>query len=123
MSTPMRHDRMDTVAAMAKQQQTLGASIRSYRSARGMNRPTLAQRVGVDPQTIGRWERDERVPHPQHLLRLAEVLGVDAEALGYEIPVAAGGEAPAWAVQQFEQLQAQLNEIQLLLERIERRGA
>lgn len=102
-------------------QLTLGSQLRELRARRGMNRPVLAQRVGVDPQTIGRWERNERAPHPQHLLRLAEVLGVDAMTLGYEVPLSAAGEPPAWSVQQFEQLKAQLDEMQLVMQRIARK--
>lgn len=102
--------------------QTLGAHIRELRSRRGLKRLDLAVAVGVDPHTVGRWERDEANPQPHHLASLAATLDVDPMVLGYEAPIPSGGAAPAWAVQHFEQLQAQLNDMQLLLQRIERQS-
>lgn len=45
---------------------------------RGMTAQTLAERVGVDPKTAGRWLSDgRRTPHPRHRRAVSEVLEVD----------------------------------------------
>lgn len=100
-----------TVRHMANDSRTLGANIRELRRLRGLKRVDVAVAVGVDPHTVGRWERDEANPHPHHLVALATVLEVEAAALGYEAPVAIGSEAPPWAVQQFEQTTTALERI------------
>lgn len=100
---------------------TLGTHIRQLRQRRGLKRVDVAVAVGVDPHTVGRWERDEANPHPHHLAALATVLDVDASTLGYEAPMAIGSEPPPWSVQQFEQLKAQLDEVQLVMQRIARK--
>lgn len=42
----------------------------------------LAERIGADPKTVGRWVQDEsRMPHPRHRWAVADVLGVDELAL------------------------------------------
>jgi len=50
-----------------------GAEIRAWREARGLSQVALASALSVDgkvaPNTVARWERDERRPPP--FLRLA----------------------------------------------------
>ena len=42
----------------------------------------LAERIGADPKTVGRWVQDEaRVPHPRLRWAAADALGVDEVAL------------------------------------------
>ncbi|MFI7603533.1 Scr1 family TA system antitoxin-like transcriptional regulator [Micromonospora sp. NPDC049366] len=38
---------------------------------------SLAERVGVDPKTVGRWLAEGRIPHPRHRLAAAEALDRD----------------------------------------------
>jgi DNA-binding transcriptional regulator YiaG len=42
--------------------QLLGQKIRVYRQFSGMSQKKLAEHLGVDPATLGRWERDECEP-------------------------------------------------------------
>lgn len=42
----------------------------------------MAVAVGVDPQTIGRWERDERAIAARYHDALASTLGLEASDLG-----------------------------------------
>ncbi|MDP2886216.1 MAG: helix-turn-helix transcriptional regulator [Ignavibacteria bacterium] len=37
----------------------LGERIKRYRRMQGINQETLAKQLGVDPATLGRWERGE----------------------------------------------------------------
>jgi transcriptional regulator with XRE-family HTH domain len=42
--------------------ETVGQSLKRYRQRQGMPQRELANRLGVDPGTLGRWERGERSP-------------------------------------------------------------
>lgn len=47
----------------------------------GHSQDTVARFVGVEPTTVGRWERGETTPQPVHRPHLAEALGVPLEVL------------------------------------------
>ncbi len=42
----------------------------------------LAEKVGCDTKTIGRWESGDRFPRPYHRQSLCEIFGKNAEELG-----------------------------------------
>ena len=42
--------------------QTLGERIKAYRQLRGLSEKELAEQLGIDSATLGRWERDECKP-------------------------------------------------------------
>ncbi len=44
---------------------------------RGWNRADAAKRIGVDPSTISRWLNGDRLPSPELVERIADVLVVD----------------------------------------------
>jgi DNA-binding XRE family transcriptional regulator len=52
-----------------------------FRAERGMSRRELAERVGVNPQTIGFLERGEYGPSLALALRIARVFEVPVETL------------------------------------------
>lgn len=52
-----------------------------FRADLGLSRRQLAERVGVNPQTIGFLERGEYAPSVVLALRLAREFGVPVEAL------------------------------------------
>jgi transcriptional regulator with XRE-family HTH domain len=42
----------------------------------------LADRIGVDPKTVGRWiQNDGRVPHAKHRYAVAQAVGVEADVI------------------------------------------
>lgn len=49
--------------------------ITAARLAAGLTQSQLAERVGVAPQQIGAWERGERKPKFDALMRIAQALG------------------------------------------------
>ncbi|MFC5186766.1 helix-turn-helix transcriptional regulator [Actinomadura harenae] len=51
------------------------------RRAMGLTQEQLADRVGTERTTIGRWERAETAPYPYQLPRLAQVLGMTLDEL------------------------------------------
>jgi transcriptional regulator with XRE-family HTH domain len=53
----------------------------SRREARGYTQEALAQELGVELSTVGRWERGTLTPHPWRRPRLAKALGVSLERL------------------------------------------
>lgn len=52
----------------------------------------LADEIGVDPKSVGRW-LEGRVPHPRHRLRVAEIVRVDEEELWPDAQPTAAPEA------------------------------
>ena len=57
----------------------LDRTLRKRREELGLGRAELAERVGVDPETISRWENGEVVPPPKRLAMVAQVLGLDLD--------------------------------------------
>ncbi len=47
----------------------------------GHTQETLAEFVGVEPTTVGRWERGETSPQPWSRPKLAEALAISVEQL------------------------------------------
>jgi WD40 repeat protein/DNA-binding XRE family transcriptional regulator len=56
--------------------------LRREREFRGWSRGYVAEQLGVDIATVGRWEREECVPHPYHQQRLCELFEKNAQELG-----------------------------------------
>jgi transcriptional regulator with XRE-family HTH domain len=56
-----------------KEAKTLGQRIVACRRLLGMSQKELARRLGVDPGTLGKWERDKRKP-PEELLEALRLL-------------------------------------------------
>ena len=56
------------------QGETLGEWIVATRRLLGLSQEALARRLGVDPSTLGSWERGEHRPLRRHLEKLASVL-------------------------------------------------
>lgn len=56
--------------------------LRLERERRGWSRSYVAERIGVDVATVGRWERGERVPHPYHRQKLCALFEMNAQNLG-----------------------------------------
>lgn len=52
-------------------------ALRVALSDTGYTTESLAERVGVDPKTVGRWLSEGRIPHARHRVSAAEVLGRD----------------------------------------------
>jgi len=68
----------------------VGARIAALRGA--MKQSEFAERLGVNRQTIGRWEAGERLPDGSGLLRMREAFGADINVI---LTGQAGGVAPA----------------------------
>jgi transcriptional regulator with XRE-family HTH domain len=49
------------------QPKTLGGKLLTYRKVLGVSQKELAQKLGVDPSTLARWERDEGKPSKSSL--------------------------------------------------------
>lgn len=54
----------------------LGERIRVAREKKGLSRPALAKELGVNPNTVWRWEVGEREPDASTILELAQTLEV-----------------------------------------------
>jgi transcriptional regulator with XRE-family HTH domain len=60
---------------------SVGARIRDEREAQKMSQAQLAKQVGLSSAAIWNWETKGRVPRPQVLAKVAEVLSVSEEYL------------------------------------------
>ena len=60
---------------------TLGQNIQAARKAKGLSQETLAEKVGVSRQALGKWEKDTALPGVDNLQALAKELGVSVDAL------------------------------------------
>lgn len=79
----------------------LGRSIADHRRLRGLTQEQVAERLGVEQETISRFERGATLPPLNRLLDLTEVLGVSLDA------VLAGG--PARQIDQASDIAARLS--------------
>lgn len=58
--------------------------LRARRASRSLSATEVAERVGVHPTSVLRWERGERLPGPTHIHRLARSLAVEtADVAGF----------------------------------------
>ena len=60
---------------------TLGKRIMALRKAAGMTQEQVAERLGVSPQAVSKWESGAADPSTSNLLALAKLFGVSAEEL------------------------------------------
>lgn len=56
-------------------------SLTHVRKARGISRAELARLIGMDVETIGRYERGDREPKASTIVSLSRVLGCSIEDL------------------------------------------
>jgi transcriptional regulator with XRE-family HTH domain len=64
----------------------LGSEIRELREAKGLTQAALAQAIGVDAQSVSRWERGERTPNAMDYRRAMDVLHVPKIGLSQTVP-------------------------------------
>lgn len=60
---------------------TMGKRITAYRKGLGLTQDQLAERVGVSPQAVSKWENDLSCPDISTLPVLAEIFGVSTDEL------------------------------------------
>jgi len=58
-------------------------NLKRERQLRGWSQADVADRIGSDPKTVGRWERGLAFPGPYFQKRLLDLFGKDAVALGF----------------------------------------
>jgi transcriptional regulator with XRE-family HTH domain len=56
--------------------------LKRERELRGWSQADLAEKVGCDTKTVGRWESGDSIPRPYHRQSLCEIFGKNAEELG-----------------------------------------
>ncbi len=62
-------------------EQTLGARIGELRRAKGLKQDEVAERLGVSPQAVSKWENDISCPDIMMLPKLAELLEISVDRL------------------------------------------
>ena len=61
--------------------ETLGKRIGDLRREKGLKQDDLAERLGISPQAVSKWENDQTCPDISVLPQLAEILDVSLEVL------------------------------------------
>src|SRR5262245_10256307 len=59
-----------TMGTVSTPKETLGATIRDARKARGLRQEDVAAHLGVSTKQVGRWEKGENAPGSLALVRL-----------------------------------------------------
>ncbi len=68
---------------MKKSEQTTpNALLRHAREQRGWSREYVAEKIGSDPKSLGRWERGVTFPQPYYRQKLCELFEKNAQELG-----------------------------------------
>ena len=60
---------------------TLGKRIADLRREKGLKQDELAEKLGVSPQAVSKWENDQTCPDISLLPSLAKILGVSVDEL------------------------------------------
>ena len=60
---------------------TLGKNIAQYRRQMNMTQDTLAEKMGVSPQAVSKWENDQTCPDISLLPALANLFGISVDQL------------------------------------------
>ena len=77
---------------------SIGEKICYYRQLKKMTQEEFASRIGVTPQAVSKWERDNGFPVIMVLSGIASVLGVSADTLlGRDEPIVENGDILAAA--------------------------
>ena len=63
-------------------QQPFHVRLRYERELRGWSQADIAQKVGSDVKTVGRWESGSSLPRPYYRQKLYEVFGKNAQDMG-----------------------------------------
>jgi transcriptional regulator with XRE-family HTH domain len=53
---------------------TVGQALKRYRQGQGMSQEDLAGLLSIDPSTLAKWEREDRVPAGRYLQRVERLL-------------------------------------------------
>lgn len=61
---------------------SLGERIIAYRQAHGITQKALAHQLGIDPGTLGRWEKNESTPWQEKANVLNSLFGTISTAIG-----------------------------------------
>ena len=76
---------MEAILSMGN---SIGEKICYYRQLKKMTQEEFASRIGVTPQAVSKWERDNGLPDIMVLSGIASVLGVSADTLlGRDVPL------------------------------------
>lgn len=63
------------------EEMTMGKRIAALRKRAGLTQEQLAERVGVSPQAVSKWENDQSCPDISLIPELAEIFGVSCDEL------------------------------------------
>ncbi|HEX2091815.1 MAG TPA: helix-turn-helix transcriptional regulator [Longimicrobiaceae bacterium] len=89
----------------------IGHRLRRVREKLGWDRGELAERLGIHPGSIARWETGGSVPHRYHLERIAEWGGVESEWILTGHDPAAADEPASGPESEAEELFASLDAV------------
>src|SRR5437868_12127185 len=62
-----------------------GVILRYQREKRGWSQADLAEKLGCDTTTVGRWESGDSLPRPYNRQSLSQLFGINAKELGLRV--------------------------------------
>jgi transcriptional regulator with XRE-family HTH domain len=88
---------------------TLGDKLSSLRREHGYTQETVAERLGVSPQAVSKWENDASCPDVMLLPAIAKLYGTTIDHLLGNDPAPVAAIVPAENRKPFEQLMLHIN--------------
>ena len=70
-----------TISHFYNGKSNLGKNIRAMRIKKNLSVQEFSDKIGVTPQTVYRWEKNERMPDVVNFMLIADVFGIDAHEL------------------------------------------
>ncbi len=81
MSLFSKKDNTEVVSDMENTQSSLGARISELRKKNNLTQEDFAEKLGVTPQAVSKWENDASCPDIMLLPKISEILGVSIDQL------------------------------------------
>ena len=60
---------------------TMAENIKTYRNKRGLNQYEFAEKLGISPQAVSKWECGQSCPSIENLCVISEILDVSIDTL------------------------------------------
>ena len=60
---------------------TMAENIKAYRNNKGLNQYEFAEKLGISPQAISKWECGQSCPSIENLCMISEIFGISIDTL------------------------------------------
>ena len=60
---------------------TMAENIKAYRNNKGLNQYEFAEKLGISPQAVSKWECGQSCPSIENLCMISEIFGISIDTL------------------------------------------